>query len=56
MAPVCEDCTGRSTYGAPEPTCYAHCSICGIKRACFGDDPEPLRERVPLKRQWERVA
>lgn len=35
----CEDCARKGLAPSEGPQCYAVCSYCGIKRACFGDDP-----------------
>lgn len=54
MKPVCDDCQrSRFIDVAGEPVCHAFCSFCGIKRACFGDDPDPIRPRIPRAvKEW----
>lgn len=48
--PLCDDCAPADLKSAGGPKCYAFCTGCGIKRACFGDDPDPLPVRVPRYR------
>jgi hypothetical protein len=49
--PVCDDCTkGLPAIGQMQMH-YGFCSICGIKRACYGTDPDPLSPRASRKRQ-----
>ena len=48
--PVCDDCSANS--GIPIDImrpCYAVCSVCHIKRSCFGDDTDPQPARTALK-------
>jgi hypothetical protein len=44
----CEDCARKHELptGADLPRCYYFCSMCGVKRACYGVDPEPPAPRV----------
>lgn len=60
MKPICDDCQRSSFIDvAGERQCHTFCTVCGIKRACYGEDPDPPSHRVPrltLKREWERVA
>jgi hypothetical protein len=45
LKPICDDCARGHDIPKDAPGCYAVCSVCGIKRACFGDDPEPIPPR-----------
>jgi hypothetical protein len=44
--PYCDDCARNGVRPATGPQCFAVCSICKIRRACFGDNPEPQAPRL----------
>lgn len=50
--PYCDDCQIERNLPKIEAGCYAFCSFCGIKRACFGDDPEPQQPRLRRIPEW----
>lgn len=56
IPPVCEDCARGTDLEKAEVKCYAFCTRCGIKRVCFGDDPEPLAHRGPRRLTQGRAA
>lgn len=45
MTLVCDDCVRARPALRIGPQCFAFCSFCKIKRACYGDDPEPQAPR-----------
>jgi hypothetical protein len=49
--PICRDCAKRNAQ-TDTPDCHAACSVCGIKRACFGDDPDPFPPRKIKIPEW----
>jgi hypothetical protein len=54
--PVCDDCSTPGPLRPIGPQCHAFCSVCGIKRACFGDDPDPLTHRKRRIPEWPNTS
>lgn len=51
---TCDDCARKGDRPTAGPQCYAVCSICNVKRACFGTDPDPIAPRKIRIPEWPK--